>query len=53
MLKTEGGEVTELTVADPNRELSKMHISIPGKISDMTIDLPQGNYAGKSVTIDL
>lgn len=53
LLKTENNEVTEITVADPNRELAKMYISIPGKISELVIDLPQGVYAGKSVTIEL
>jgi chondroitin AC lyase len=70
MVKTNGGEVTEISVADPNRELGKMHLSISSKIektgenfkavwnkkekiSELTIDLLQGNYAGKSVTIQL
>jgi len=70
MIKTNGNKVTEISVADPNRELSKMHLSISSKIekggknfkaawnekekiSELTIDLTQGNYAGKSVTIQL
>jgi len=32
MIKTNGNKVTEISVADPNRELSKMHLSISSKI---------------------
>lgn len=70
MVKTINGKVTEISVSDPNRELSKMHLAISKKIekqgenyntvwdekkglSEISIDLPQGNYAGKSVTIEL
>lgn len=70
MIKTDGEKVTEISVADPNRELGKMHISVSAKIektgenfnaiwnnktemSEVSIDLPQGNYAGKSVTVKL
>jgi len=70
MVKTINGKVTEISVSDPNRELSKMHLAISEKIekqgenyntvwdekkglSEISIDLPQGNYAGQSVTIEL
>lgn len=32
MLKAEGQKITEITVADPNRELGKMHLSISARI---------------------
>lgn len=70
MVKTEGEQLKELSVADPNRTLRKMHISLSAtikkqgeaftsvwneveKTSAIAIDLPQGVYAGKSVTIAL
>ena len=69
MIKMKNGEVNEISVSDPNRELGKMHISISTKVqktgekfnsiwhadnnlSEITIDLPTGVYAGKSVTVD-
>lgn len=33
MLKMNGESISEISVADPNRELSKMHISVSGKFS--------------------
>jgi len=70
MLKMEGEKISEISVSDPNRELSKFHLSVTAKIishgedfvsvwnemeglSEISIDLPQGNYAGQSVTIKL
>lgn len=70
MLKTDGEKVKTISLSDPNRELSRMHISVSGKIetrgenftsvwdskekvSEITVDLPQGVDAGKSVTIKL
>ena len=70
MVKTDGESVKELSVADPNRTLRKMHVSLSANIekqgkaftsvwneaeetSSIAIDLPQGVYAGKSVTIGL
>ena len=32
MIKTDNGTITEISVADPNRELNKMHLSISSKI---------------------
>ena len=32
MLKAEGQNITEISIADPNRELGKMHLSISAKI---------------------
>lgn len=68
MLKIKEGKISEISVSDPNRELSKMHFSLTipvegagdnynsiwnekKKISEISIDLPQDVYAGKSVTI--
>lgn len=70
ILKAKGEENAQITVADPNRELGKMILSLSikiekdggnfkaiwnekKKVSEITIDLPQGNYAGSSVTIEL
>jgi len=69
MLKMEGENIIEISVADPNRELSKMYLSVSNRIektdenfsaiwnnkeqvSNISIDLPKGVYAGKSVTIN-
>ena len=68
LLKMKGEKVTEVSVADPNRELGRFHLSISDKVekkdenvvaiwnektgmTDIAIDLPQGVYAGKSVTV--
>jgi chondroitin AC lyase len=70
LLKTKNGRVSELTVADPSRDLNKIIISLPGiyksksqayisiphKKNNTTlfiIDLPQGVYLGKSVSMKL
>ena len=70
MVKMEGSNVKEITVADPSRKLGKIHLSVTGRIeksgekfksvwdktkgiSEISIDLPQAEYAGKSVTIEL
>lgn len=70
MIKLEGDKISEISVADPNRELGSFHLSISIRIekedenfksvwndkkeqSEISIDLPQGNYAGQSVTIEL
>ncbi len=70
MVKFDGEKITEISVADPNRELGKIHIYVSSRIektgenfnviwnektgmSEISIDLPQGNYASKSVTIKL
>ncbi len=70
MLKMKEGEVKEISVSDPNRELNSFHMSISQKteiskqglkaiwdekegVSDISIQLPQGNYRGKSVTVEL
>ena len=70
LVKMEGKTISELTVSDPNRELSEMNISLSvkmesdgvnykaewnenKKMSEVSITLPQGVYAGKSVTVDL
>ncbi len=70
MVKTNGAMLIELSAADPNRKLGKMHISVSAKIEKHTdninaiwdenrgmtgisIQLPQGDYTGKSVTVKL
>ncbi|HZH71765.1 MAG TPA: polysaccharide lyase family 8 super-sandwich domain-containing protein [Mariniphaga sp.] len=70
MIKVKDGKVNEITVSDPNRELSKFNLSISKRIerngedymstwnendgtSQISISLPQDNYAGDSVTIKL
>jgi len=70
MLKMAGDKVSEISVADPNRELGKFHLSISGRfdknagnvnslwderkgVTKIAIDLPQAEYAGRSVTIIL
>lgn len=70
MVKTDDSKLKSVTVADPSRKLSKIHITVSGKIekngsdfkslwneekgtSEISIDLPQTVYAGKSVTIEL
>jgi chondroitin AC lyase len=68
LIKMNEGKVHQISVADPNRELGKMSLSLSGKISSpddnfssywddqqktsqVFIDLPKGQYAGKSITI--
>ena len=69
MLQMEGKRIANLTVADPSRKLSKIHLTVSGSYSSgenfsafpdagtnstlLIIDLPEGVYAGKSVTIKL
>lgn len=70
MLKTDREKITEISVADPNRELIKMHLSISSKfestdenlnlnwveekgMSEISINLPQGNYTGSSISVKL
>ncbi|MEQ6118342.1 polysaccharide lyase family 8 super-sandwich domain-containing protein [Reichenbachiella sp. MALMAid0571] len=70
LLKTDGQNIKEISVSDPNRELRKINLSISTKmeregeqyqirwnekkkVSEISIDLPQGNYAGESVTVKL
>lgn len=48
ILKMNDGVVTELTVADPSRKLNRMHLKISG-MDELSIKLPQGDYAGSSV----
>ena len=70
MVKTEGQTIKYISVSDPSRKLSRIHLIVSGKIektgngfkaswnqikslSEISIDLPQDVYAGKSVTIEL
>ncbi len=49
MVKYAGNTVKSITVEDPTRKLLRMHITVNGKPS--AIALPQGDYAGQSVTL--
>jgi len=70
MVKTVGSAVKQISVADPSRNLGKIHITVSQKmekignnfrsfwnekkrVSEISVDLPQTVYAGKSVTIEL
>ncbi len=70
LVKTDGRNVKEISVADPSRKMNSIHLSLnrninrsdenfkavwdeTKKCSEITIDLPQTVYAGKSVTIRL
>lgn len=70
MLMINDGQIKEITVADPPRKLSRLHMNITGElnassmdnlkcvydsernISELTINLPGGVYAGQSVNIE-
>ena len=52
MLKVINGKVKEITVADPSRSLSRIRLQISG-MDDLTIELPNGVYAGQSVIVEL
>jgi chondroitin AC lyase len=49
MLKMKGGKIEKISASDPTRTLSKLHIGLTG-MSDIVIDLPQGDYSGDSET---
>jgi chondroitin AC lyase len=70
MLKMKNGQVTEISVADPNRELTWFNLGVSAQFEKsgenftavwnasqgttrISIELPQDNYAGDSVTIKL
>jgi chondroitin AC lyase len=70
MIKTDGEQVTQISLADPNRELGRFHISVSARcektgdnynavwnetkgVTEISADLPQGVYAGSSITIKL
>lgn len=48
MVKFSEGKVKKITVADPSRSLSRLHLQISG-MDELNIDLPGGVYAGKSI----
>lgn len=52
MLKIRDGEFKEISVSDPSRKLSRIHIKISGR-DELAIDLPGGFYAGQSVSLEL
>ncbi|TRX61688.1 chondroitin lyase [Fulvivirga sp. M361] len=51
MLKTKGDAIESISASDPSRTLNKLHIGISGK-NNLVVDLPDGDYAGSSVTIN-
>lgn len=51
MLKLSHGEVKEITVSDPSRRLSRIHLHITG-MDELSIELPKGVYAGQSVKVN-
>ncbi|NEW83774.1 MAG: chondroitin lyase, partial [Mariniphaga sp.] len=67
MVKMDRSKLKTITVADPSRKLGRIHLTVSDKKglnfaslwnnekgnSEITIDLPQTVYAGKSVTIEL
>lgn len=69
MVQSEETTIKRITVADPSRKLTSMHLQVSTPVnvmgddyeamwneekgySDITINLPQGEYAGKSVIIE-
>jgi chondroitin AC lyase len=52
MVKINEGKVKKITVADPSRSLSRMHLQITG-MNDLNIELPEGVYAGQSINANL
>lgn len=48
MVRCSGEKVQEITVSDPSRKLGRLHLTVNGK--EMPVELPQGVYAGRSVT---
>lgn len=70
MLKMDENGIFQISVSDPNRELTRFHLSVSTKVegsgenfvavwdankgmSRISIDLPQDNYAGDSVTVEI
>jgi len=57
ILKVNDGVVEKLTVSDPSRLLSHLHMKITdvtaNQPKELSIDLPDGSYAGQSVGIKL
>ncbi|MBJ2176066.1 hypothetical protein JBL43_17565 [Aureibaculum sp. A20] len=50
IIKTDGNRVKAISVSDPSRNMNRFHVGITDK-EDIVIDLPQGDDAGRSVTI--
>ena len=51
ILKTDGVNLKAISASDPSRNMKRFHVGITGK-KDIVIDLPQGDDAGRSVTIN-
>ena len=52
ILKCPDGVLKEITAADPSRMLGSLHLNISG-IGDLSFRLPEGDYAGQSVSVAL
>ena len=52
MLKMKEDTIEKISASDPTRKMSKLHIGITGK-DEVVVELPQGDYAGRSITIDI
>ncbi len=52
ILKTDKGVIREISVADPSRTLSQLHLIITDRTGEQerSIQLPTGDFAGQSVT---
>jgi len=48
----EDGSWPEINYEDPSRSLSRMHLQITG-MNDLSIELPEGVYAGQSINTNL
>ena len=51
MVYAKDGKAARIAVSDPSRKLLKAHFSVNG--TEKHIQLPQGDYAGESITIEL
>ncbi|MBR1576105.1 MAG: hypothetical protein IJ654_06635 [Bacteroidales bacterium] len=49
LVRVREGQVEKICVSDPSRKLLKAHLSVNGR--EMHVALPQGEYAGESITI--
>jgi chondroitin AC lyase len=50
MVKTEGPKVVEISVADPNRELTKFHFSLSSRIGKVSDQFNAAWNAGTGMT---
>jgi chondroitin AC lyase len=52
MLKMSEGKVKKIWVADPSRTLGRIHLHISG-MDDISVKLPEGVYAGQSISAEM